>query len=112
MLGSGANPSIYGTSQRSDQTLHVGGDGAREVLRAAVKGVLKPYFRRMKSLPAELIQGCAGFWGELAGAGLESYAVEGIAHDGVADVGQVNPDLVSTPGFEPQSQQRSQRLAA
>ncbi len=54
----------------------------------------------MKSLAAQQFQGFPGLRGELAAARLKSYGVDRIAHNGVADVGQMNPDLMSTPGFE------------
>ena len=65
----------------------------------------------MKCLPVERGERCLTLGPELAGLGLEVRAIDRIAHQGVADMGKVHPDLVGPPGLEPAGQERGDRLA-
>src|ERR1043166_6919811 len=65
----------------------------------------------MEGLPPEGGQRRLRLRAELAGLGLEMRAVDGIPQKGVADMGQMHPDLVGPPGLEPAGEQRSHRLA-
>ena len=47
----------------------------------------------------------------VAGLGLEVRAIDVIAKQGVADMGQVHPDLMGPPGLELAGQNRRDRLA-
>src|SRR5258708_40061726 len=47
----------------------------------------------------------------MAGLGLEMRAIDGIAHQRIADMGQMYPDLVSAAGLELTGQERRDRLA-
>src|SRR5258707_12104242 len=47
----------------------------------------------------------------MAGLGLEVRAIDGIAQQGMADMGQMHPDLVGAAGLELTGQQRRDRLA-
>jgi hypothetical protein len=48
---------------------------------------------------------------ELAGLGLEVGAIDGIAHQRVAEMSEVNPDLMGPAGLEPAGHKRRDRLA-
>src|SRR5439155_4039186 len=48
---------------------------------------------------------------EMAGLGFEMRAIDRIAHQGMADMGQMHPDLVGAPGLELTGQERRDRLA-
>ena len=48
---------------------------------------------------------------EMAGLGFEMRTIEGIAHQGVADVGKMHPDLMGAPGLELTGQQRGDGFA-
>src|SRR5258708_24557546 len=47
----------------------------------------------------------------MAGLGLEVRAIDGIAHQGVADMGQMYPDLMGAAGLELAGQERGDRFA-
>ena len=65
----------------------------------------------MEGLPVQAGQRRLGFWAEPVGLGLEVGAVDGIAQKRVADMGEVDPDLVGAAGFELAGEQRGDRLA-
>src|SRR3954453_10946332 len=47
----------------------------------------------------------------MAGFGFEMGAIDAVAHQGMADMGEMHPDLVGAAGLELASQQRRDRLA-
>ena len=65
----------------------------------------------MQRLPAEGGERRLALGAEVAGLGLEVRAIDGIAQQGVADMGKVHPDLVGPPGLELAGQERGDRLA-
>ena len=65
----------------------------------------------VQGLPAEGGERRLTLGAELAGLGLEVRAIDGIAHQGMADMGEVHPDLMGAPGLELAGQQRGDRLA-
>ena len=65
----------------------------------------------VQGLPAEGGERLLTLGAELAGLGLEVRAIDGVAHQGVADMGEVHPDLMGPPGLELAGQQRGDRLA-
>ena len=66
---------------------------------------------RMERLAVEGDERGLCFLSEMAGLGLEVRAVDGIAHQRMADMGEVHPDLMSPSGLEPAGEQRGDRLA-
>ena len=64
----------------------------------------------MEGLPPEGGQGCLRLRAEVAGLGLEVGAVDGIAQQGMPDMGEVHPDLMGAPGLELAGEQRGDRL--
>src|ERR1019366_10441365 len=65
----------------------------------------------MQGLSAKGLQGGLGLRAEPAGLGLEAGAVAGVAQDGVADMGKVDPDLVGAAGLQGAGEQAGDRLA-
>ena len=65
----------------------------------------------VQRLAAESGQGCPALGAEMAGLGLEVRAIDRIAQKGVADMGQMHPDLMGAPGLELAGQQRRDRFA-
>src|SRR5437879_12345110 len=65
----------------------------------------------VQCLPAEGSERILTLGTELPGLGLEVWAIDGIAHQGVADMGEVHPDLMSPPGLELAGEKRGDRLA-
>src|SRR2546429_7863594 len=47
----------------------------------------------------------------MTGLGFEMRTIDGIAHQGMADMGQMHPDLMGAPGLELTGQKRRDRLA-
>ena len=48
---------------------------------------------------------------EVAGLGLEVRTIDRVAHQGVADMGEMHPDLMGAAGLELAGKQRGHRLA-
>ena len=65
----------------------------------------------MQRLASESGQGHWPCAAEMAGLGFEVRAVDAVAHQRVADVSKMDPDLVGAPGLELARQQRRDRLA-
>src|SRR5579864_5144381 len=55
----------------------------------------------MEGLPAKGAQGRLGFRRQKGGFGAKTAAVDLVAHDRVADRGQMDPNLVGSAGFQP-----------
>ena len=55
----------------------------------------------MEGLSAKGRQGFGGLGGETGGPGLEAGAVDRIAHQRVADMGEMDPDLMGAAGLQP-----------
>jgi hypothetical protein len=62
-------------------------------------------------LAAEAGQRGLAFGPEMAGLGLEMRAIDAVAQQGMADMGQVHPDLMGAPGLELAGELRRDRLA-
>ena len=65
----------------------------------------------VQRLAIEGRQGRPAAGAEVAGLGLEVRAIDGVAHQGVADMGEMDPDLVGAAGLELAGQQHRDRLA-
>ena len=65
----------------------------------------------VQGLPAEGGECILTLAAEVAGLGLEVRAIDGIAHQGVADMAEVHPDLMGSPGLELAGEKRGDRLA-
>ena len=65
----------------------------------------------MQSLSAKALQCGTGLWTEAAGFGPEPGTVGYVPKNRVSDMGEVDPDLVGTPGFEGTGEQASQGLS-
>src|SRR5215831_16801650 len=65
----------------------------------------------MEGLSAKMAQGFAGPRGELGGLGLESGPVDVVAQERMADMGQVDPDLMGAAGLEPAGEEARDRAA-
>src|SRR5580765_2716436 len=65
----------------------------------------------MESLPAQCSQRRLALGPEMAGLGLEVGAIDSVAHQGMADMGEVHPDLMGPPGLELAGQKRGDRFA-
>src|SRR5882724_1349799 len=51
------------------------------------------------------------FKAEMTGLGLEMWAIDGISHQGMADMGEMHPDLMGPPGIEPAGEEAGDRPA-
>src|SRR5664279_1992040 len=65
----------------------------------------------MQGLSAKSRQGGLRLGAEEAGFGLEAGAIGGVAQDRMADMGQVDTDLVGAAGFQRAGQEARDRLA-
>ena len=54
----------------------------------------------MQRLAPEGGQGGLAFGAETAGLGLEVRAIDAVAQQGMADMGEMHPDLMGAPGLE------------
>ena len=62
-------------------------------------------------MAAEGVQGRPTPGAQLVRLGLEVRAIDGVSHQGMADMGEVHPDLVRAPGLELQRKQGGDRFA-
>ncbi len=65
----------------------------------------------MKGLSPQGVEGGLRLGAQAVDAGLEARRVDGIAHHGMANVGEMHPDLVGAAGFEMGANEARQRGA-
>ena len=65
----------------------------------------------VKRLPAKSRQRFPGVFRQKRGLGLEAGPVDGIAQERMADMGEMDPDLVGPPGLEPAGEEGGDRLS-
>src|SRR6185437_2141797 len=97
--------------ERLAQAAQVGWQLRAEFQHLATARVLKAQEIGVQRLAAEGFQGGAGRGREQAGLGLEAGSVSSVAQDRVADMGEVDPDLVGTAGIQGAGQKARGRLA-